>query len=350
MWYVELRDTLVKLGMKVSLYDESFSFFHVKGVLAGIIAVHLDDLIFSGDDRFQEDVIGALKQKFKLSTEVDTAFMYTGLEIKQASHFIALSQISYIDQISEIEIDPARIRHNNLDINDAEKGQLRSVCGQLLWVSTQSRPDVSYATCVASNALASGTISDLKLVNKTVKFLKSNPLTVRFSAIDDISASLIVVFSDASYANLPGACSQGGHIILMVSRSGKCSPLSWQSKKIRRVCKSTLAAESWAMVEAVECADFVSKQLSETELKKEFKLVCLTDCKSLYDAIHTTNNLVDKGLRIPVACLRQRIEYQEISVHWVGTKLQLADPLTKAGASSSLLRNAHCSVKWQTSK
>ena len=37
MWYVELRDTLVKLGMKVSLYDESFSFFHVKGVLAGIM-------------------------------------------------------------------------------------------------------------------------------------------------------------------------------------------------------------------------------------------------------------------------------------------------------------------------
>ena len=117
MWYVELRDTLVKLGMKVSLYDESFSFFHVKGVLAGIIAVHVDDLIFSGDDRFQENVIGALKQKFKLSTEVDTAFMYTGLEIKQASHFIALSQISYIDQISEIKIDPARIWHNDLDIN-----------------------------------------------------------------------------------------------------------------------------------------------------------------------------------------------------------------------------------------
>ena len=216
--------------------------------------------------------------------------MYTGLEIKQASHFIALSQIRYIDQISEIEIDPARIRHNDLDINDAEKGQLCSVCGQLLWVSTQSRPDVSYATCVASNALASGTISDLKLVNKTVKFLKNNPLTVRFSAIDDISASLIVVFSDASYANLPGACSQGGHIILMVSRSGKFCPLSWQSKKIRRVCKSTLAAESWAMVEAVECADFVNVRLKKRsgeilDFIFNFYLKKRGDCESLYNIL-----------------------------------------------------------------
>ena len=108
------------------------------------------------------------------------------------------------------------------------------------------------------------------------------------------------------------------------------------------MCKSTLAAESWAMVEAVECADFLSKQLSETIYNSSsvmFKIVCVTDCKSLYDAIHTTNNLEDRGLRIPVACLRQRVEYQEISVDWVGTKLQLADSLTKAGASSSLLRH-----------
>ena len=339
MWYVELRDTLVKLGTKVSVYDESFTYFHFEGALAGIMAVHVDDLIFSGNDIFEMKVIEGLKQKFKLSVEAETSLVYTGLEIKQASSFISLSQLNYINQISEIKIDQARIRHNDIGINDAERVQLRSVCGQLLWVATQSRPDVSYANCIASNAITSGKISDLKLVNKTVKYLKANPLVLRFSAIDDLSNAVIVVFCDASYGNLRNGASQGGHLILMVSRQGKCAPLTWQSRKIRRICKSTLAAESWALVEAVECADFISKQLSETVYNNSqgFKIVCLTDCKSLYDAVHTTNNLDDKGLRIPVACLRQRVEFDEIIVHWIGTKMQLADSLTKAGASSSLL-------------
>ena len=64
----------------------------------------------------------------------------------------------------------------------------------------------------------------------------------------------------------------------------------------------------------------------------------ITDCKSLFDAVKTTNTLEDKGLRIPMACLRQRFNRNEVRYVWVPTNLQLADCLTKAGASSSLLR------------
>ena len=93
------------------------------------------------------------------------------------------------------------------------------------------------------------------------------------------------------------------------------------------------------MVEAVESGELVLSELCEVLRCGRVNVVCFTDCKSLFDAIHTTNTLEDKGLRIPVACMRQRINEQEMSVHWVGTKYQLADCLTKAGASTSLLRD-----------
>ena len=101
------------------------------------------------------------------------------------------------------------------------------------------------------------------------------------------------------------------------------------------------------MVKALEPAELLMAQLKEMGIVAldSTKLICLTDCKSLHDAVHTTNTLEDKGLRIPVACLRQRVENEEIRVRWVSTKLQLADPFTKAGASSKLLCDVLASGK-----
>ena len=337
MWYVELRDTLVKLNVVVSSYDESFMFWYDEGKLEGIIAVHVDDLMFSGSKKFEREVIGELKKKFRLSTEVEVEFAYTGLDVKQTQSGILVSQLGYADQISRIKIDPTRVNRNTLPINEEEKQQLRTVCGQLLWVSTQTRPDVAYATCFASNSVTEGTIADLKMVNKTVKFLEKNPLTLRFKKLL-LPESVLVVFCDASYGNLKDGSSQGGFIIFLVSLTGKSCPITWQSRKIRRVCKSTLAAESWAMIEAVETCELIQAQLSEIMLSGKLDVIVMTDCKSLHDAIQTSKNVDDKGLRIPIACLRQRVNNSEMTVRWISTKKQLADCLTKAGAPTSLLR------------
>ena len=214
----------------------------------------------------------------------------------------------------------------------------RNSSGQLLCVATQTRPDISYGTCIAVNSYSSGTVRDLKSVNKTIRFMKRNPLSLKFPKIQ-FNGAFIIVFSDASFGNLPDGSSQGGHIIFMAEKSGKSCPLTWQSRKIRKVCKSTLGAESWALVDALDAAELISTQLDQIfKGKGLFPIIGLTDCKSLYDAIRTTNSLEDKGLRIPMACLRQRFNREEVKFVWVPTGLQLADCLTKAGASSGLLR------------
>lgn len=338
MWYVELRETLEKLKMDVSMFDESFFHCQEMDTFCGLIVIHVDDLMFSGNDWFITNVIGQLKNKFKLSTEVESAFVYTGLEIIQSFKWIAISQVEYINQLSELVIDKSRFKHNESPINDEERKQLRSVGGQLLWVATQTRPDVCYGTCIATNAYSSGTVKDLKLVNKTIKFMKNNPLTLKFPRIT-MAGACIVIFSDASFGNLPDGSSQGGHIVFIAEKSGRCCPVTWQSRKIRKVCKSTLAAESWALVDGLESAELIAAQLNQILKSQSIsRLVCLTDCKSLYDAIRTTNTLDDKGLKIPLACLRQRFNRNEVAFVWVPTGLQLADCLTKAGAPSAILR------------
>ena len=137
-----------------------------------------------------------LKNKLRLSNDVKRNFVYTGLNIKQHGlAFISMSQAGYIDQIQPIQIDSTRSRNNSWEINDAERSQLRSACGQLLWAATQTRPDVSYAACIAGNAFKNGTVADLKLVNKTIKYMKANPFSLHYTKVQ-LNMSMIVVFCD----------------------------------------------------------------------------------------------------------------------------------------------------------
>ena len=57
----------------------------------------------------------------------------------------------------------------------------------------------------------------------------------------------IIVFTDGAHGNLVDGGSQGGYFGFLVGENGKCALISWQSKRIRRVVKSSLAAETLAV-------------------------------------------------------------------------------------------------------
>ena len=61
------------------------------------------------------------------------------------------------------------------------------------------------------------------------------------------------------------------------------------------------------------------------------------DSQSLIDHMATSHVIQDKRLRIDVARLREMVEKEEIQCNWVRKEEQLANPLTKAGASSRSL-------------
>ena len=64
------------------------------------------------------------------------------------------------------------------------------------------------------------------------------------------------------------------------------------------------------------------------------------DSKNLVNAVHSSTNLEDKRLVIDVSVLRDMLEQQELTKFmWVTTEIQLADTLTKQGASDKLLIN-----------
>ena len=50
-----------------------------------------------------------------------------------------------INHLKPIDVPPDRKKDSPL--TDKERDLLRSKIGQLLWISSQTRPDISYSTC-----------------------------------------------------------------------------------------------------------------------------------------------------------------------------------------------------------
>jgi hypothetical protein len=149
----------------------------------------------------------------------------------------------------------------------------------------------------------------------------------------------VKVFSDASHANLINGSSQGGYVVFLEGND-RVAPVIWRSKKLNRVTKSPLASEAMAFAEAADAGYLVAEMVKEVcGTTRKVEVNCYSDSKSLKDHLETSNIIADLRLRVDMARLQEMVELGEISVHWVDGKQQLADSLTKYGASTiSLMR------------
>ena len=125
----------------------------------------------------------------------------------------------------------------------------------------------------------------------------------------------------------------------MSDGKGNKNPLYWQSRKLRRVVKSTLAAETLALVEGAEAAIYLATIIKEVVKCRELSIRCFVDNRSLVEGISSSKGVDDRRLRIDISLMKDLLHRKEVeSVSWVCTSEQLADCLTKRGASTDRLR------------
>ena len=95
------------------------------------------------------------------------------------------------------------------------------------------------------------------------------------------------------------------------------------------------------MVDALDYAYYIKRIIDEVLglPKDRTKINCYIDCKSLHDVLHSSNNVKeDKRLIEDVSLIKEMMHKEEVnSVSLVESKGNLADPLTKQGASCQLV-------------
>ncbi len=124
---------------------------------------------------------------------------------------------------------------------------------------------------------------------------------------------------------------------------GKVSIMSWSSSKLRRVARSSSAAETQAANSACEELEFTRLVWAEFEneafnVQDAWKYIAsvpgvlVVDAKDLFDstARSESSGLQDRRTAIEVLALRQALSWGHTGIRWVHSKAQLADVLTKA--------------------
>ena len=331
-WYNELRKYLLHLGLNISTLDQAVFYRKLDGGLSGMLVLHVDDTLWAGDATFESNIIPRLKQKFLVSTEEHDSMKYLGLSISSDKNSFKMNLNDYAQKLQEIQINPSRPHDDTLSGSDIK--QLRIISGQLNWLATQCRPDLSFSSCHAACSIKAAHIKDIKFANKVIRRAKGLDYSLDFLSLGDPRAWRIVCFSDASWGNLPDGGSQGGHLIFIAGQNGDFNLISWQSKRLRRIARSTIAAETLAIMSASESSILLSTQISEIlGLESRVPITLVTDNESLANAVRTTTSVEEKRLRIDIAALREMTSSGEIhEVKWVPTEHQLADCLTKQGA------------------
>ena len=342
-WYLKIREELIKLGAQPSKLDNGiFHFLH--GQLYGIIVLYVDDIMWSGDEITMRPIISKLKNTFKFSHEDDDTFNYVGVHMSQDSNFcIKIDQLSYVDSIRPILLDQDRSMATHSKLTEDEVKLLRSALGQLNWLANMTRPDISFMVSMISSHIKQATISDIKDINKLIKHAKDTPSSVTFPSLDTDSIE-VIAYTDASFNNLDDGGSQGGQIIFLKDQFNRSCPISWRSTRVRRVARSTLAAEALAFADGMDTAQFVHQLAEEFQLiKNNSAFIGITDSRSLFDAANTSTQISDRRLRVEISAIRDTKDKGEIDIVWTNKENQLADVLTKKGAPfNALLKVVDC--------
>ena len=104
------------------------------------------------------------------------------------------------------------------------------------------------------------------------------------------------------------------------------------------MARSTLAAETLSLISCCDNAVYLKTLVESTlQLTMSSPIECFVDNKSLSDNIHSTKPAIEQRLRVDIAAIREMVGRKQVTVTWKGKSLQLADSLTKRGASTQQL-------------
>ena len=162
-----------------------------------------------------------------------------------------------------ISVDRRCRAHPDAALTALEIKQLRSLIGKLAWPARETMPQIAFDVSEAQQKMAEPVVQRLLEANallRKAKKIETESGSIRIPKVD-FNKAVLVAFNDASFGNMPRHGSQAGYLILVAEQScvkttAKSAVVSWASHRIKRVVKSTLAAEAAALSEAQDQLEY----------------------------------------------------------------------------------------------
>lgn len=346
VWYHNVRHVLLKNGFSANLGD-ACCYVQRRDTEVVIIVHHVDDFLVIGSSL---DAVIRTKRLFADHYNIkDLGEAQTFLSIKitrdRAAKEIYLSQSAYVRSVLErfgiTECKPCKtplpqgtIPPFEQDLGPYDCPYLEAV-GCLNFLSTWTRPDLSYAASSLSEFMQQHNQLHWELLLRTFRYLlHTGDDSLKLGGrMKTNNAPRLVAYSDAGFAgDFPGRKSRSGCVILLND-----GPVAWKSKKQSTTAMATAEAEYVALAYTAHEVKWLRQLLLNLGLKMleptliwEDNQACLklaTDARDLRAVRHLENCY---------HLTRDYVFHGIIRLAYCKTDLMMADALTKAAGSNVL--------------
>ena len=300
-----------------------------------IISLYVDDmLIFGSSMNIVHSTKNFLTSKFDMK-DMGEASVILGIKIVRSNNGIMLTQEHYVEKLlrkfGHFDVTPVSTPYDansQLKKNKSDAvGQLEyaQIIGSLMHLMNFTRPDIAYAVCRLSRYTQNPNHEHWAAIIRLIKYLRG---TMNYGILYSGFPTVLEGYSDANWiSDSDEIKSTSGYIFILGG-----GVVSWKSSKQSLIARSTMESEFIALNLAGYEADWLRNFLIEIPLgiKPTPPISMHCDCQA---AISTAKNKSFNGknrhIRLRHNVVKQLLKDEVISIDYVKSEMNLANPLTK---------------------
>ena len=339
-WYKVLIQYLVDNGFRLLQSDVCV----LVGLGNMIIMVYVDDIQIIAptmDQVFQ--VKKMLSSKFE-TKDLGPAAYFLGIRIERnrQKRTLTLTQDATIQRVlKQFGMSQCKVVNTPMgkstdmspftgSINEDRQKQYQSIVGSIMYVTTQTRPDIAYAVSALSRHCINPGEHHLLAAKRVLRYLAGTTntgVTYKFTSNQDTLD--LVAYSDSDWAgDSETRKSTSGYVILAGG-----GPIAWSSMHQRLVALSSCEAEYYGLGEVTKHVLWTQQLLQELGYSGPDRMPMEIRCDSTSAIALSKNPEFHRRIKhvsIRWHFIRQHQEQEDITINYVPTEDQAADGLTKA--------------------
>lgn len=307
------------------------------------LILHVDDILIAGSDKeIIDQTYFNLAKHFEVK-DLGTIKYYLGISVSrdQDGNFY-IDQESYIKKIAEeaglqnakpskYPLDPG---YYKLPESSAlpEDNDYRKLIGKLLYVSTNSRPDISSSVCILSQKVSNPTVTDLLEVKRIIRYLvETKDLKLKLSTKNPDRT--LEFYSDANWAeDRKDRKSNSGYIGFVYGGT-----ITWSCKKQVCVSLSSTEAEYIALTDTTQEILWFKNLCQDFDIKVKYPILIKADNQSAIQMVinHKFSNST-KHIETKYHFIKDVKEQGTIEIQYCPAEINIADMLTKPLGATKL--------------
>jgi hypothetical protein len=335
-----------------------------------VLSTHVDDLKGGARKEVAEALLKHLELRFGPCKNEWKSFMHTGVQHELTADGLFCHQWKYISQLKPLVLGAYKGKDDQ-DLAPEMAGPFVSLLGGAAW-TVLTRGDLAVYIQALQRRGGQPRITDCRKLNLVVRFLGRHKIGVMYRRLDgDIR---LLGFSDSAFkaqedegsglairglAVLLAADVRPGEPILCTNKTYNVHLLEWLVRRLRRVVRSTFAAELNALTDSIESLILIQLALhqifcgthesaDQLLLKLEHGALyppidLFVDAKSVSDALAAADCCTpqESSLKTHLITIRDRLCRGLVrSVSWTDTRDMIADCLTKGGIDRAMMHAA----------